>query len=125
MYDEAIASLQKAAEAVPEWRWALGPTYVAAGRKEEARNLLAELKQRKVMRWNAFWLLAIHAALGEIDEAFRWLNYEHHHAWFPAVRVWRLQGMDSLRKDPRFQNQLRRMNLPPLQADKRAKGSPV
>jgi len=125
MHDEAIASLQKAAEADPEWRWALGPTYVAAGRKDEARKLLAELQQRKVIPWNAFWLLAIHAALGENDEAFRWLNYEHPHAWFPWVRVLRFEGMDSLRKDPRFPDQLRRMRLPPLQADKKAKVSPV
>jgi serine/threonine-protein kinase len=113
-YDKAIAATQKAAEADPDWRWALGPTYVAAGRREEARKLLAELKQRKVIPWNAFWLVALHAALGENDEAFRWLNYERQHAWIPWVRVLTWYGLEALRNDPRFSDQLRRMNLPPL-----------
>jgi tetratricopeptide (TPR) repeat protein len=45
MYDQAIAAIQKAADADPDWRWALAPTYVVAGRRDEARKLLAELKQ--------------------------------------------------------------------------------
>jgi tetratricopeptide (TPR) repeat protein len=113
-YDQAIATLKRAADADPDMRWSLGPTYAAAGRRDEARKLLAELKQRKVIPWNAFWLVMLHAALGENDEAFRWLNYEHQHAWIPWVRVLKWYGVEGLRKDPRFPDQLRRMNLPPL-----------
>ena len=55
----------------------------------------------------------IYSALGDNDEAFRWLNYEPHHAWVAWVRV--LDWCAPLRNDPRFPALLRRMNLPPLQ----------
>jgi non-specific serine/threonine protein kinase len=116
MYDQAIAATQKAAEADPDWRWAVGPTYVAAGRREEARKVLAELKKQKVIPWTAFWLVMLHSALGELDEAFRWMNYEHQHAWIPWVRVLPWAGCAAMRKDPRFPAQMRRMNLPPIAA---------
>jgi len=112
MYEEAIAAIQKAAEAAPAWRWALGPTYVAAGRREEARNLLTELNKLKPGPWGAFWRMMIFAALGENDEAFRWLDYKPHHAWLAWVRVMPWYGLANLRDDPRFPDQLRRMNLP-------------
>ena len=110
MYEEAIAAHQKVAEVAPPWKWALGCTYAAAGRTDEARKLLDELKEQEVTRWRAYWLAELHTALGEKDEAFRWLNYEHLHAWVPWVRV--IPEFEPLRDDPRFQDLLRRMNLP-------------
>ncbi len=83
MHDEAIAAIQKAAEASPVYRWALGPAYVAAGRRDEAVRLLEELRQQKVTPWTAFWLAVSLAVLGDLDGAFRWLNHEPHHAWVP------------------------------------------
>jgi pentatricopeptide repeat protein len=109
-YDQAIATLQKAADADPSWRWALGPAYAAAGRPEEARKLVAELKARKIIPWNAYWLVELHTSLGEIDEAFRWIDYPRQHAWIPGIRVF--PQLAPLRKDPRFPAQMRRMNLP-------------
>jgi TolB-like protein len=111
-YDQSIAALHKAAEADAGWRWALGPAYVAAGRREEARKLLAELEKQKVIPWVAYWQVMLHSTLGEMDEAFRWLNYDHQHAWIPWVRV--IPEFAALRKDPRFPAQMRRMNLPPI-----------
>ena len=112
MYEQAIAASKKAAEVAPPWKWALGPTYVAAGRRDEARKLLAELKKKAVTPWRAYWLAELHTALGGKDEAFRWLSYEHPHAWVPWVRV--LPAFEPLRDDPRFKDLLRRMNLPPI-----------
>jgi TolB-like protein/Tfp pilus assembly protein PilF len=110
MYEEAIAAHQKAGELSPTWRWVLGCTYAAAGRTDEARKLLAELKEEEITPWRAFWLAKIYTALGEKDEAFRWLNYEHPHLWVPWIRVW--PDFEPLRDDPRFDDLLRRMNLP-------------
>jgi TolB-like protein len=115
MYDQAIAEIQKAAQADPDWRWALGPMYASAGHRDAARKVLAELKRQKVIPWTAFWLAVNYTALGEKDEAFHWLNYEHQHAWLPWIRV--LPWYDDpagVRQDPRFQALLRRMNLPPI-----------
>ena len=111
-YEKAIAAMQKAGEVAPRWRWVLGPTYVAAGRTEQARRLLDELNRLKPDPWVAFWRAMNYTALGENDEAFRWLNYEPHAAWQAWVRV--LTWCAPLRKDPRFPELLRRMNLPSL-----------
>jgi len=110
-YDEAIAAIRKAAEASARYRWVLGPAYVAAGRTDEARQVLAELNQQKDGPWIALWRARLYTALGENDEAFRWLNYEPHHAFLAWVRVG--DWAAPLRKDPRFRDLLRRMNLPP------------
>jgi len=113
-HDEAIAAIKKAGEVAPNWRWALGPACAAAGRISEARKLLAELGQLTPAPFRAFWRVQINAALGNMDEAFRWLNYEPHHIWLAAFRVSPWPGMEAVRKDPRFPAQLRRMNLPPI-----------
>jgi tetratricopeptide (TPR) repeat protein len=113
-HDEALAAIAKAGEVNRNWRWALGPAYVAAGRTAEARKLLAELNQQAPDPWTAYWRVELNAALGEYDEAFRWLDYEPHHTWVPWVRVIPRPGLAALRKDPRFPALLRRWKLPPL-----------
>ena len=109
-YEEAISEHLKAAEAAPSFRGHLACTYAAAGRPDEARKILAEFQALPVNGWRAFMIARICTALGEKDEAFRWLNYEHPHSTLPWVRV----GPDwaPLRDDPRFRELLRRMNLP-------------
>jgi len=55
----------------------------------------------------------IHGYLGEMDQAFKWLEQEHDiregDIWGLKVYPW----YDPLRDDPRFQDLLRRMNLEP------------
>jgi hypothetical protein len=60
----------------------------------------------------AWSLAAVNSALGDRDEAFRWLNYEHPHVWVPWVRV--DQTFKSLWGDPRMGPLLKKMNLPPV-----------
>lgn len=111
MYEEAIATLQKAAEISAAWRWALAPVYLQAGRIEEARDLLNELNSLKTGPWTAFWRVQLNTALGNHDEALRWTEYEPHHHWLAWARV--LDWFEPLWADPRFPELLRRMNLPP------------
>jgi len=111
MHEEAIAAHQKLAEIAPPWRWALGRTYAVAGRTDQARRILAELEEEDVTPWGALGRAVLYTALGEKDEAFRWLAYDQPHAFMPWVRTepyW-----EPLWDDPRFQDLLRRMNLPP------------
>jgi len=53
----------------------------------------------------------IHGYLGEMDQAFKWLEQEYDtregDIWGLKVYPW----YDPLRDDPRFQDLLRRMNL--------------
>jgi len=105
MYEEAIAAHQKAGDL-----GALGLTYAKAGRQDEARKILTELEEEEATPWGAFSLAVLYTALGEKDEAFRWLAYEEPHTFVPWVRV--LPLFEPLWDDPRFKDLLRRMNLP-------------
>ncbi|MBZ5500126.1 MAG: protein kinase [Acidobacteriia bacterium] len=111
-YDEAIAEIQKAAAVNPRWKWALGPTYASAGRTSDARNVVAEMKQQKISGWLAYWFAQVYAALGEKDEAFRWLNYEHPHIWAPWLLKKDFAEMRLLWDDPRFRELQARMHVP-------------
>jgi TolB-like protein/Flp pilus assembly protein TadD len=92
----------------------LGWIYAVAGRRKEAlkiREKFIELSSRAYVDF--YWPAAIYAGLGEKDRAFESLEkgYEMHSATMVYLKVdafW-----DALRSDPRFQDLLRRMGLPP------------
>ncbi len=113
MFRDALQTAQKAGELSRAWYWTIGPIFSAAGRKEEARRLLDELNRQKPSPWLAFWQVQACTASGNMDDAFRWLDYRPHHAWLPWVRVW--PHLEALRRDPRFSAALQKMNLPPIQ----------
>ena len=116
MYPEAIAEFQKAIQLAPQasmFPAVLGAAYGAAGRKEEARKILQELKGRKGSNAVPPYFLAwVAASIGDKDEAFQWLEAAHRQkaSLLVALRVEPL--FDSLRSDPRFEDLLRRLQLP-------------
>lgn len=111
MYEEAMAAHEKAGAVSPAVRWPLGHTYALAGRKHEARKVAAEL-EKKPTPMNAWGLAEIYTALGEKDQAFRWLEagFKLRFSWMPWIGIER--PFEPLRSDPRFQALLRQMNLP-------------
>jgi tetratricopeptide (TPR) repeat protein len=111
-HQESLAAYKKAADAAPPFKWYAAVGYSKAGRPEEVKKLLDELKQEKVDGWTAYWFVSLNAMAGNKDEAFRWLSYEPHHDWIPYCRVG--DEFKNLRGDPRFAAALKRMNLPPI-----------
>ncbi len=112
-HDEAIAVFQKASALYPELKYNLGEAYALAGRRDEALEVLAEVEKWPITPIGAISLAGLHAILGNRDEAFRWLNYEHPHAWTPWFRI--NPSFISFSDDPRFHELLRKMNLPPIE----------
>jgi tetratricopeptide (TPR) repeat protein len=112
-YDEAIATSERLAELHPVWRGELGLTYAYAGRTEDARRIAAELESQEQDPFGAYGLARLYGALGENDDAFRWLAYEPPHAWVPWVAVEPI--LEIPWDDPRFHDFLRRLNLPNFQ----------
>ena len=94
--------------------------YADAGRKAEAEAILAELQARAPDEYVGGLSFALaHAALGDMDEAFRWLDRAvdarenpignpYWPLWFP------------FRDDPRFIDVLRRINYPRIEEFKAA-----
>jgi serine/threonine-protein kinase len=109
-YEEAIATHERMAELYPVWRWLLGRTYAQAGRMEDARRLAAQLESEEQSSMSAFGLAVLYASLGENDDSFRWLEYEPPHAWVAWGAIDPV--LELPRDDPRFQDFLRRLNLP-------------
>jgi len=111
MYEDAIAAHQKAWAVTPDWGWGLGQAYAFAGHVEEARRIAAELAERPTT-WRTWGLAEIYTALGEKDEALRWLElaYEQRNGYLPWI-----DGdpfLAPLRDEPRFQDLLNKMNVP-------------
>jgi eukaryotic-like serine/threonine-protein kinase len=115
MFVEAIAEIQKAIDfsgGSPLSLAALGHTYAVWGRRAEAERVLNELKESSKQGYiSPYGIAAIHAGLGEKDQAFIWLEkaYEERSGWLIWLRAEPIS--DPLRSDPRFQDLLRRIGL--------------
>jgi serine/threonine protein kinase/tetratricopeptide (TPR) repeat protein len=115
-FSEAIAETQKARQ-IDDNPWVvanLGRAFAVAGKRPEAQTVLSQLKQVSRRRFvSAYDVATIYAALGEKDQAFLWLEkaLQERAEWLVYLKV--EPQVDILRADPRFQDMLRRVGLPP------------
>jgi TolB-like protein/Flp pilus assembly protein TadD len=113
-FEEGIAAAQRAvalSHGGPHMVGLLGWVLATAGRKDEARALLEELRARPAGApavVSEGWLLG---ALGEIDAAFEVFARaeDEYQGWLVCFR---LPGFDSFRADPRFTALVQRLGLP-------------
>jgi serine/threonine protein kinase/tetratricopeptide (TPR) repeat protein len=115
MEELAVATLKTAVElgkGNPRMRGLLGYAYVAAGRKAEARQQLTVLRSERRFGF-AFALARIHAALGENEEAFKWLREALKERDSAVIWVKVDPMLKNLRPDLQFAEVLKEMNLPP------------
>lgn len=113
-YVEAVAAFEKdiALDRTSFSLGNLGHAYAVAGRRDQALEVLKELQDRYERREAlGQYVACVHAGLGEIDEAFLWLEKDF------AARSGMLEYVimnslfDSLRGDPRFIDLARRIGL--------------
>ena len=120
-FPEAIRELERSVElsgqflGVPSSHYLaiLGCAYARANRREDAVQILKELKQRSRRSLvSAFDLASLRTALGENEQALADLEhgYEQRDIWLVELKAW--PWFNSLRDNPRFQDLLRRMNFP-------------
>jgi hypothetical protein len=90
----------------------LSHAYAVAGRRDQALEVLKELQGRYERREAlGQYVACVHAGLGDIEEAFAWLEKDF------AARSGMLEYVimnslfDSLRSDPRYADLVRRMGL--------------
>lgn len=110
LHDEAIAAIQEAMAINPSWSPYLALYYAWAGRREEAERLVAELEAEPASTWTAQVLAQAHAALGNLDQALGWMEYDPPHAWVAWIAAHH-PPLDPHRQDPRLQALLRQVNL--------------
>lgn len=117
MHKQAIAELQTALALGDREPFVLGVLAHAAaraGQREEALNLVGELKRNEGERGTLplFPLVWAHAGLGDKEQAFAVLEraYEERRDRLAYLNVDRL--LDPLRSDPRFRDLVHRVGLP-------------
>jgi TolB-like protein len=125
MYDKASAALEKALElsqgqgpAVMDMLTVLG----ASGQKEELKGRIDDLLEIAKQHTVPPIVFAIgYAHLGDMDEAFKWLErtYEERFLWFISIKV--AADWDVFRDDARFMEFIERMNFPES-ADRQREG---
>jgi Flp pilus assembly protein TadD len=109
-HDEAIAELQKAVQLSsdnPTCTANLARAFAVSGRRNEAVQLLDDLKKRS--RPDASEVAVVYAALGDNDQAMTWLEKGYDERFNPSVLL--RPGFDPLRSDRRFQDLERRVGL--------------
>ncbi len=114
MYDQAIRDFQEAlrrSPGNPNYLAALAHAHAVAGRKQEARKLLAQMKA-STEKAPPFFLALVYAGLGDTSLALGALEkaYQERSGSMRYLKV--EPRLDPLRDDPRFQALLRRMNFP-------------
>ena len=103
----------KAIEPTPHMLGDLGFAYAKAGRKDEARKLLAELKDLSTQRYVAPYFIAmIYVGLDEKEEAFAWFEKAYQQRSFFLLFIKTDPMMDSVRSDPRFTDLMLRIGFP-------------
>ncbi len=117
MYEEAVTEYKQAGSVLRDWpvtMAAIGNIYGLSHQRREALKILRELKELSKQKYvTSYGLALVYAGLGENDQAFAWLNkgYAERTHWLVWLKLdprW-----DSMRSDPRFQDLLRRVGLPP------------
>jgi serine/threonine-protein kinase len=111
-FSEAIAEFRQ--EKVPweESVWLLGVTYARLGQRDAARKILDRLEKLAKERYiSPYAFILIHAALGEKDQAFAWLDRASEAREFDLCLLKVDPKLDSLRADPRFARVLQRVGL--------------
>ena len=117
-YEPAIAEGEKGvklSDGSPLMRAALAHTLGAAGRTEQARQILDDLTKLAKQKYVApYFFAGIHVGLGESERAIEYLQkcYEEHSHWLIYLHL--DPSMDGLRDKPGFQDLLRQLGLPPL-----------
>jgi serine/threonine protein kinase/Tfp pilus assembly protein PilF len=117
VFHEAFKEFQTAielSEGSPFYVAMLGHAYAVAGDIPEAQKLVDQLKTQSVEAYVSSYSIAeVYAGLGDRDKAFEWLQkaYEERSRALVFLRV--EPSLDPLRPDPRFQDLLRRVGLPP------------
>jgi TolB-like protein/Tfp pilus assembly protein PilF len=115
-HDAAVAACKRAVKYSGKASVALGGLGYAlarAGRKAEARQIIAELKALRATQYVGSANLAmIHGALGELDPAFDELEQAYEHRDWLLINIKREAFFDPLREDERFRR-LAQAETPP------------
>jgi serine/threonine-protein kinase len=115
MFEEAINELQKAialSGGSAAMTALLGHVHAVSGRRDEALEVLKELKEKSEREYvPSYYFALVYLGLDEKDQAFKWFERAYrerstHLVWLKVDPIF-----DGLRSDPRFTELIRRIGL--------------
>jgi tetratricopeptide (TPR) repeat protein len=116
MFEQAIAESRKAIELSGHGPGAvgrLGNVYATAGRRDEAQQVIVELKELAKRRYvSPYSVAAIYARLGDKEAALEWLEKAYRDGAYGILFLKSAPEWDGFRSEPRFQDVMRRVGLP-------------
>jgi TolB-like protein/Tfp pilus assembly protein PilF len=115
MYEKAIEAQEKATtlSRSPWFLGQLGSTYAMSDRRSEALRIVDELVQRRSSQYvGPLSVARIFTSLGEIDRAFEWLDKAYEEKDLQLPWFFSDPPSEPLRSDPRWEQLLRKLNLP-------------
>jgi hypothetical protein len=96
----------------------LGHAYAVAGHTERARQTLVDLeKLTATLPVSPYDIALIHAALGDRERTFMWLERAYQARAWDLVQIKVDVRLDGVRSDPRFDALLKRIGLPSAAED--------
>ena len=113
-YDEALVyakQFQKTVSGSSTGLLLLARIYASMGKRREAEDVLRTIEKDGALGGSEHWLALVYSVLGDRDRAIAKLEQGVQRRSFMAF-VFVEPQFDSLRSDPRFQQLLRRANLP-------------
>jgi Flp pilus assembly protein TadD len=117
MFKEAISELGAAVTLQKDVTFAiaaLGHAFAVSGQNEKAQQLLGNLKKLTNQRYvSSADIAMIYVGLRDDDQAFAWLQKAYRERSWYLVLLRVDPRLDNLRPDPRFQDLLRGIGLPP------------
>jgi TolB-like protein/Tfp pilus assembly protein PilF len=118
LFDDAIATHQKGLDKYPGqgFSWTLATVYALAGRKSDARKVMAQLEAgRSTEVAHPWFIAAAYTAMGELDRAMDWLEkaYDQRILFLCNLGRDRAAGFDirPLHGHARYEALLRKLNL--------------
>jgi TolB-like protein/Tfp pilus assembly protein PilF len=121
MHEQAIGALERAVTlsvGLSRARAWLGHAYAVAGHTERARQTLVDLeKLTATLPVSPYDIALIHAALGDRERTFMWLERAYQARAWDLVQIKVDVRLDGVRSDPRFDALLKRIGLPSAAED--------
>ncbi len=112
-YEEAIREHQQLPQNDDFFKATLSITYAYAGQSEKATALLDALESKSKETWVHPLILArLHAALGNKEEALRYLEEASDKKYYPLPWMKYVQLFEPLKNEPRFQTIFKKWNVP-------------
>ena len=115
LYQDAISTFSKASmfsKGHPIPVAGLGYSYAMAGRRDDALMMLELLLERTEEEYvSPYWIALVHTGMGNMDEAFRWLEKGYQEKDGNMVYLKVMPIFDNLRSDKRFISILKKMKL--------------